>query len=590
MKRFILLAFSALLLFSCNKQEPQEPQKTYLLSLDKRLVVAENTGGEYKVAYYLADDSGAQIDIPDPENVSVSSNVDWVHDFKCYSSYLSFTVEPNHSKSSRLATLTVHYGPSYLSLSVSQSGGGEDLDAISKMNFDISYEIDGPHVEMTVTPEFDYVRYYIAYSKKSEVDQYQDRIQAVIKANVEKYLSGEINALVNYGGYTFEDALDLYATPGERTVSMSLNGESDYVGWCCAISNEAKVISDVVMKEFRTGSIPPSDNKLEVSLLDINCDRVSYSVQTSNEDQWASLVLPASEIEGLSDKELLALFNSSEDVTLYLHFGPWEGTVKGLEADRDYVILNFGYSWGFNTTDFIKTQIHTLSYSQSPSLEFSLNLQKVTHYRATCQIVPQEKTLLYYADLLFPGESVEEALSDINSQIDWMVENGYGSRLDILKQMSYRGEQLVSKTGLSPESTYSFIVLPIDENSGEFSGSALCSEPFTTPKAEVSSSYISFVKGETYEQDSYAMLPLSVEKHGDVQEYWYCIYEGDLSDTDKIPDSMIKEYLIEEDGFRNEPSQTIACEYNTTYTLVAVCYDSMDNWSPVSREVLKFTK
>ena len=101
MKRFILLAFSALLLLSCNKQEPQEPQKTYLLSLDKRLVVAENTGGEYKVAYYLTDDSGAQIDIPDPENVSVSSNVDWVHDFKCYSSYLSFTVEPNESKSSR---------------------------------------------------------------------------------------------------------------------------------------------------------------------------------------------------------------------------------------------------------------------------------------------------------------------------------------------------------------------------------------------------------------------------------------------------------------------------------------------------------
>lgn len=590
MKKFILLAFSALLLLSCNKQEPQEPQKTYLLSLDKRLVVAENAGGEYKVAYYLTDDSGAQIDIPDPENVSVSSNVDWVHDFKCYSSYLSFTVEPNESKSSRYVTLTVHYGPSYLSLFVSQSGAGEDLDAISKMNFDITYQIDGPHVEMRVKPEFDYVRYYIAYSKKSEVDQYQDRIQAVIKANVEKYLSGEINALVNYGGYTFEDALDLYATPGERTVSMSLNGESDYVGWCCAISNEAKVISDVVMKEFRTGSIPPSDNKLEVSLLDINCDRVSYSVQTSNEDQWASLVLPASEIEGLSDEQLLELFNSSEDVTLYLHFEPWEGTVKGLEADRDYVILTFGYSWGFNTTSFIKTPIRTLSYESSPSLDFSLEVRKVTNFRASCHIVPQEKTLLYYVDLLFPGETPQQAQEDIDSQIDLMVESGYGSRLDILRQMGYRGEQLITKTDLRPESTYSFIVLPIDENSGEFSGSVVCSEPFTTPKAEVSSSYISFVKGETYEQDSYAMLPLSVEKHGDVQEYWYCIYEGDLSDTDKIPDSTIKDYLLEEDGIKNEPSHTIACEYNTTYTLVGVCYDSMDNWSPVSREVLKFTK
>lgn len=589
MKKYILLAFSALLLFSCEKKQSLEQTQDYPMKLDKKLVVAENIGGDYSITYSLIGDNGDALEIADPENISVEIPADWVHDFEFYSSYMTFSVDANTSQSSRLANGVLHYRSNSLSFSISQSGGGEDLDAISKMNFEITYEIDGPHVCMSVHPELDYVRYYIAYSKKSEVEQYKDRIQAVIKANVEKYLSGEINALVNYGGYTFEAALDLYASAGDRTVSMSLNGESDYVGWCCAISNEAKVISDVVMKEFRTGSIPPSDNVLEVSLRDVNCDRVSYSVNTSNEDQWASLVLPASEIEGLSDEQILELFNSTEDVTVYLHFGPWEGTVTGLEPDSDYVILNFGYSWGFNTTDFIKTPVHTLSQNESPSLDFSLSVQKVTHYRASCQIVPVEKTLLYYADLLYPGESVEEALEDINSQIDWMVANEYGSRIDILKQMSYRGEQLLSKNGLSPESTYSFIVLPVDEKTGNFTGDVICSEPFTTPKAEVSSSYISLVKGEVYEEDSYAMLPLSVEMHGDVQEYWYCIYSGDLSDSEKISDSVLRDYILE-DGIRNTESQTIACEYDTALTLVWVSYDSLDNWSPVGREVLYFKK
>ncbi|MGN1225658.1 MAG: hypothetical protein ACI4TL_00305, partial [Candidatus Cryptobacteroides sp.] len=102
-------------------------------------------------------------------------------------------------------------------------------------------------------------------------------------------------------------------------------------------------------------------------------------------------------------------------------------------------------------------------------------------------------------------------------------------------------------------------------------------------------SYISLVKGDVYEEDSYAMLPLSVEKHGDVQEYWYCIYSGDISDSEKISNSVLRDYILE-DGIRNTESQTIACEYNTVLTLVWVSYDSMDNWSPVGREVLYFKK
>lgn len=614
---FPLFAALISLLPSCVR--PDDVVADPLLKLAGRIVSVAAEGGEASIPFTLSDaGSGKALDA-DASLFRFSCQAGWCGGFSAdpASGKIVFSLDPNLSENSRLASVTVEYAGSEAVFSVSQNGLGENPDLLSKMKFDISYLIDGPHVTMTVKPEFDDVRYYIAYSKKSEVDEYADRIQAVIKANVEKYLSGEINALVNYGGYSFEQALDEYVGKGERTVSMSLNGESDFVGWCCAVNNQAKVVSDVVMKEFRTGSIPPSDNVLRFELNDVNCDRVSYSVTTSNSDQWASLVVPAEEIAGMDEAGIRTLFNSLENLTDYLHFGDWSGTVGNLEPSKEYCILTFGYSWGAITTEVNRTCIMTL-LPESGDAEFTLTLERITHFRAVCRIESSLKTRLYYADILYPGETVESALNDIDSQLDWMVGNGYGDRLSLLRRLGSRGVQSLMKSGLEEGQEYSFFVLQVDESNGEFLPAVYCSEKFTTPFSAPSDAYVSIAHPKWFSGDEYAaaypedgagaegyaMLPLTVSTHGKVADYWYCIYGADLTDAGRYPDKDLISYLTgftytdengneqeyEADGIKNEPYKVLACEYGKDLTLVSVALDEDDNWGPVMREKLYLTR
>ena len=614
----ILAAIMSASFSSCSKQDDGSGRLEPVIKTLGRIVAAEPEGGQYGIGYTLIDNiSGASIK-PDAGLLSFSCPADWCGDFVVddTAGKIEFSVKPNTAETSRLTSVTVKYGDSEAVFSVSQAGTGEDPDALSKMKFDIKYDIDGPHVKMTVTPEYDDVRYYIAYSRKSEVDSYGDRIQSAIKANVEKFLTGEINVLVNYGGYTFDQALDQYVGKGVRTVSMSLNGESDFVGWCCAVNSQAKVISDVVLKEFRTGKIPPSDNILQFEMTEVNCDRVKYSVKTSNNDQWASLVVPAEEVDGKDTEQIRTMFNANEDVTAHLHFGDWSGTVGNLEPGQDYCILVFGYSWGAITTEVIKEFITTPLIEDGES-EFSLTIGKVTHCRAVCGIKPTLKTKLYYADILYPGETVESAINDISSQIEWMSQNGYGDKVSLLRRIGFRGEESLSKTGLEGGKEYRFLVLPVDETTGNFESSIFISDAFTTPYPAQSEAYISIDHPKWFSGDEYAiafpedgygaegfaMMPVTVQKHGNVADYWYCVYGADLTDTNKFTDEELIGYLTgftytdengneqtyEADGIKNEPYKVLACDYGKVLTLVSVAYDDDDNWGPVIREKLFFT-
>ena len=99
------------------------------------------------------------------------------------------------------------------------------------------------------------------------------------------------------------------------------------------------------------------------------------------------------------------------------------------------------------------------------------------------------------------------------------------------------------------------------------------------------------------------MMPVTVQKHGNVADYWYCVYGADLTDTAKFTDEALIGYLTgftytdengneqtyEADGIKNEPYEVLACDYGKTLTLVSVAYDDNDNWGPVIREKLFFT-
>lgn len=609
----VICVLAAVLSAGCEKEpDGLKSDRKPVLELAEKVLVADAAGGRYYMMYDLEN--------PDGSEFSVTCSQSWCHNFVFdqEESRVYFIVDANTTGSIRQATIYVNYGDVKAKFVLSQPRKSESLDDIQTMTFDIQYEIDGPHVTMTVTPQYNSVRYYVAYSTKAEVDALSDP-QAAIKANVERFLQGEINALMTHSGYSLQEALEEYTYVGEKTVSMSLNGESDFVGWCCAIDQNVKVISAVTLKPFRTGSIPPSDNVLNVTVNEINCDRVKYSVSTTNEDQWATLVLPASDVDGKTDAELRALFNSSEDVTRYLHFGDWNGTILSLAPGQDYYILAFGYRWGFETTDIIKVPFTTITLSDDPA-HFSFTVDKYTHYRAECTVECTPITQLYYVSMLFPGENIDAVMTELIKHVNWMVSEDYGSKIDLMRAICKRGKEKITAEDLDDNAEHKFFAVAVDEATGEFilekdangtiTGGVYYSETFTTPAERVSQETISVVADKWFSGAEYAeaypedgagfedsvILPASVEVSSGVRDYWYCVYAGDLTNANQEGSSdhdLIDDMLAASDDdyvVYNQDSFVFILDYDRTYTVVAVAYDDDDNWTVVSRKLIRPTK
>jgi hypothetical protein len=77
-------------------------------------------------------------------------------------------------------------------------------------------------------------------------------------------------------------------------------------------------------------------------------------------------------------------------------------------------------------------------------------------------------------------------------------------------------------------------------------------------------------------------LPLEVEIHGDVVEYYYDVYVGDVTDTTYPTDDEIILDLAQ-NGKHNEPMTYSYCYFYEPLTLIYFSKDSDDNNSVVTR-------
>lgn len=603
MKRYLILLTACLIgLIGCDKPIEETQTEPASLELLKKLVTADPKGGEVVVGFVVSN--------PDGSELQARCADAWCHSFEFpEDGMMTFMVDANTSASSRITNVYIQYGKIEQKFTLSQAGGGEDLEAIAKMDFDISYVINGPEVKMTVKPEFDNVRYYFAYSTKEEIDKIgADKIQGAIKANVQQFLQGEINAMVNYSGYTVTQALDEYTGYGVRTASMTINARTDYVGWACAISNEVMVISDVVMSEFRTGDVPPSDNKISVKIDDVNCDRVSFSVDTSNEDQYAVYVLPAGQVDGKTDEQLVEMFNTSPDVTVYLQFGDYAASQVGLSENTEYYILAYGFKWGMATTDIVRTKFKTLTY-EGGTPSFTFNMEKLTNIRLSGNIECSASTFLYYSDYCEADATAEELLEEIEETIDWYVNKAgyYPDRISLMRVIGTRGVTGFDYRGeyILPETGYKLFAIAIDEKTGKFCTDVIFSETFTTPgvsTVSVNAYYNHYFDAITIAErypatgyvpeyvNGFAVVPLLIESNENVSDYYVDIFTDDLSDTSYPTDNQLFVSLYER-GQHNHTPVFILCDfYNTTkkpLTISSVAVDKDGNRGPVQRTVIQ---
>ena len=599
--KFFALALTAAVGFiSCEKpvvpDEPDQPaDKTVTLEIFENLVNASGNGGEYSFTYTLVN---GEVD-----DLEVECGESWVHDFDLSEEgVVKFTVDSNPTESSRITQVKLKHGKVSDKIVISQSGMAvEPVDAA----FEFSFEINGPFVRMFVTPDPENTRYFAWYFSKKAMEEslaMSPGVDEVMYLN--KIVEVDISEAIYYGayaGYSAEQAVAEITLVGSTYQDFELNGETEYYAFACAVSNSGERLSDVVITEFKTGPVEPSDNVLTVTADNVNTDRITYSVHTTNMDQYAAIVLPAADVEGKTDKEIVAMYNSFSNYIGYLHFGDYTGTVLVSEEDADYYILAFGFEYGMLTTAVERVKVHTLTSDPDAIPEFSISIDKVTNYRIKGSIDVNPGTSLYYVDWCYAGDSAEGLKQLVRETAQWYVDSGYyGSLAACMKVIGSKGSKSFEYTGLTPNEGYQIFAIGIDERTGEFNTEVFFTDVIRTPSKMVSESHIEInvdkyfdgfdlataYPGDFADAEGWAIVPLEVKIHGDVVDYYYDIYVGDVTnDPYATDDALILD--LAQYGNHNTPLTMSYCYFYEDLTLVYFSKDSDDNNSEVTRVKLK---
>ena len=582
-----MLAFAA-----CSEPEPIDPtpSEPATLAIDDNYVQVKAAGGDYYFTYTLEN--------PDGNELKAEAQDEWVHSIDLSDEgEVSFVVDPNTTGSQRISKITLKYGKLKDSIVITQSGEAVDVE----ISIDFEFDINGPFVRMYTYPSPEGIRYYAwYYSVKGMETALAQSPGVTIDMYLEKIVEVDISEAIYYGayaGYSAEQAVAEITLVGPSYQDFELNGNTEFYAFACAVNNQGAIISDVVYTTFKTGMVEPSNNMLTLENVKVNTDRVSYDITASNMDQYATLVLPASEVENLTDDEFIAKFNKIDGYVSYLNFGSCSKSFLLHEEDTDYYIYYFGYEYGMATTEIKREKIHTGTYDPNTVAQFELSLDKITHYRVKASLDVEPESALYYIDVCGVDESGEELMKDVRDAAQWYVDNGYYNNIAMCYRIvGSKGSQQFEFTGLYPNTQYRVYAFGIDEKTGEFNTEVFFSEVFTTPAEKVSESYITIDTDKYFDgyeviekypndfsdADGWAVLPLEVEIHGDVVDYYYDVYVGDVTDTTYPTDDEIILDLVQY-GKKNEPITYSYCYFYETLTLIYFSKDSDDNNSAVTR-------
>lgn len=603
-KSFLILAVAALCFVACDRptKEPVNPIEPVVLKIDDSAVQVKADGGEYYFTYSIESKEGGDVENFDTSllEATVSNNDEWIHSFDCSAEgEVLFVVEPNITGSTRISKIVLSYGDAKDDIVVTQSGDGAEIE----VSIDFSFEIDGPYVSMTTTPTPENIRYFAWYFSVENMESALSKSPGVtVEMYLERLIEVDLSNAIYYGayaGYTAEEAVAEITLKGTQTQEFELNGNTEFYAYGCAVSDKGEIKSDLVYTTFKTGPVAPSNNVLTIHDVEVNTDRAWFSISTTNMDQYAAFVLPASMVEGATDEELLDYYNNLDSNILvsYLHFGDYDGYVLLDEADADYYILAFGYEYGMFTTEVKRQKIHTLAYDPNVKAEFELTIDKITHYRVKASLNVEPVTALYYIDVCEADATAEDVKAEVMEAAQWYVDNGYYSNLaDCFQVVGSKGSRPFEATGLYPETDYRIYIFGINEETGEINTEVIFSELFTTPAPKVSESYITISADKYYDgfdimdlypndfgdAEGWAVLPLEVEIHGDIVDYYYDVYVGDVTDVTYPTDDEIILDLVQY-GKHNEPMSYSYCYFYEPLTLIYFSKDSDDNNSAVTR-------
>lgn len=465
------------------------------------------------------------------------------------------------------------------------------------ITFQISYTIDVGNVCMSVIPSDMDQRYYFGYFGKTDLGN----------MNLEEAIQASFDLRINVGaslGMSVEEVLDKILVTGSQTKTLELNAEKEYIGYSVAVDDAGNICSNVASKDFTTGTPPRSDNNITINIENISVDQALVTTQTTNNDPYVFLVLPADNFKNMDNSSIIKKILSEYTITESdIFIGNQNLELNGLIPDTEYIAVAFGYVIGTSNTDLFKSELKTAPAGDPSNMTFNFIVSDIGINTAKINVTGNPANAGFYFDIIPASMTENEIKTGFQEEIkDYISSGQISSPADYWRGLLSRGEDSFEYTSLSGDTEYKVYAFGVNESTGEIASSISFSEIFRTSKREISSSSIELVFDKYFDADELSIkypdkydefknqglycLPISVKTTGNISATFFAAFTENLMDKQSFTDDMIIHNLVDLGNGTTTSEMLYFLPYDTDCTILAVAKDVMGHYTEVYRALI----
>lgn len=233
---------------------------------------------------------------------------------------------------------------------------------IGELGFEYDFEVDGPVVKATVTPERDNVYYYYDVMPKSLLEEVSTTEGLSLSDYIVKWWTDTVHADLS-ADTTIATILEKACSKGVDSYTFELLADTEYYIFSFGVNEQAVCDTTPVLEVFKTGEVDPSTLSLKFEVSDLTKCGVRVDIIASNDtDPYVAGLITADEWNEFGS-------NSAERLPNILNYysfpkpaygnGSFEEQKK-LTPETEYVFFAFGYSGGIATTLLYSVEFKTL--------------------------------------------------------------------------------------------------------------------------------------------------------------------------------------------------------------------------------------
>ncbi len=249
------------------------------------------------------------------------------------------------------------------------------------VEFDVNIDISGAAVTVSVDPgSYDgwYYMNIIEDLDPAQVDMLQTCYQ---------YFYEDIALYVGLG-LEPENILLIVGHQDQISETFNLEQEKEYVAVVFAVDETPQLCSQPFYQVFQTEKVEPSDNIITMTTTDVTAHTATLNITTTNNDSYVWVQTDPVSFEGYTDEEILQMIIDYYPI-YEVYTGNRTEKLSGLSAEKDYMILAFGYSGGTVTTPLFK-HIFTTPEEATSDVAFEVKYDKWYSIEEVAELMPDE--------------------------------------------------------------------------------------------------------------------------------------------------------------------------------------------------------